>query len=844
MQSKKETNIQKQRKLNPNLQLDVHGRLSVHLTEHEKQTIPASDRVALYRLQLQHPEALVASCEERRVLKRVLANPMWRIAPNVRVAVERALANTVQMVAPVTPPTDYELIAYCDENPELVTTKSATCLGLTPGRRYPVTVQTFRTEEEFIKKKAEYNELTDTWQVVDHECTRHATDREVFITTPSGVKYLFRPAGTFDPLNPPPPFTRGCVFTDDRLWEFFERPVIPTVKEVFPDRYAHAINTMEMHEVLAAFDYYPGQKDYIARVSCKDNGIPAAETGVGKTLVAISLMVIKDARRILVMAPKATVKGDKSQAGYSAAQWEEEIRRFAPFYKVHHLFEHKDLLRLMEGGALPEGVYITYPEAFLTNGARENMPDKWTEIEFCEEQKLPHPDVWDDWRTDGYSYNLGRETGDIRCVAKPSMLTLSGHMFDMVVLDEAHAMKNRDAYRTQQFLRLQPKYRYAMTASPISNTLPDLCTLMGWTSVADWYKGGRRNASWPYSIGNQSQFTSKFMAKEVNHTKSRKHRAATGNHKTFSAPSPQVSEPCTLLKLLKPTLAYIDKKTCNPNIVPCDVVEVRVPFGNQQEALYRHYLNSKNLPAKHKGNVLVQQAFLRDVCTDPLGLSRKTKGVVFPGLVGSNLNPKLLTILDITRERLECMEQVLIVCSRIGQMDEIAKRLKECGVPYSRMDSTVNNCARESRIFKEGKTRVMLMGIQMAQGHSFANCPNLIIGSLEWTYSAKIQAMGRVWRMNSLTPVRVWCILNLNSIEEAMFDRIATKEDAATLCLYGKRQEIQRVHVDASSITAEHIIGYHKSGGVTTSETKCEQEWPILKSRIHDAIYHNPLLAA
>ena len=781
-----------------------------------------------------YPEALVATVEDRNMVNELTSDHKVRIAPRVRAALDAAAKDVAKIIAPVTTPTDYELVAYCDEKGELKAIPHRHPLvGITPGLAYSVDSITVKVKEDFVKKKAQYDEVTDTWRVVDHQCTRTAQDRATLVNWRS--KPHARKAFVAPLVAKKTSYTDNDL-SEDTLWEYFERPQVPTVKEAFAVEYRHAIDTLERHEVLAAFDYYPGQKDYIARVACKDFGVPAAQTGVGKTLVAISLMIIKGAERILVMAPKATVKGSKNKAGYDAAQWEEEIKRFAPFYKVHHLFERKDLTALLQqgGGELPKGVYVSYPDAFLTNGSDEVVEEAaGAAYKFCERNKLP-PD-------EAYASGVGVERGGIRCIGKPSMLTLVGHRFDMVVLDEAHVMKNPDAKRTKQFLRLQPKYRYAMSASPISNTLPDICTLMGWTAVPGWYKGGHRNAAWPFALEDRSHFCNTYMAKETDHTRAKLHQQATGVRKSFTSPSPQVSNPCALLKLLKPVVAYIDKLQCNPNIVPCEVKEVRVPFGTQQEKLYRHYLNTKNMVGKLKGNALAQQTFLRDACCAPLDLSRKTLGVPWPGLVGSALNPKLLAMLDLTRERLEKGEQVLIVCSRINQSDEIHNRLKKAGVPCSRMDSTVKDVAAEARDFKKGRTRVCIMGIQMAVGHSFSNCPNLIIGSLEWTYSAKIQAMGRVWRMNSPVPVRVWCILNADSVEELMFDKVATKEDAATLCLYGKRQEQIDVHVDASSLTAEHIINYQLSGGRTISETQCERDWAVLEKRLHDSVRSAPL---
>jgi SWI/SNF-related matrix-associated actin-dependent regulator of chromatin subfamily A3 len=199
--------------------------------------------------------------------------------------------------------------------------------------------------------------------------------------------------------------------------------------------------------------------------------------------------------------------------------------------------------------------------------------------------------------------------------------------------------------------------------------------------------------------------------------------------------------------------------------------------------------------------------------------------------VESNFNPKLIAGLELTLGCLRKGEQVVIVASRLGQLDEIEQRLGEAGILCSRIDSTRTHHSYEAQTFKQGHTKVMLMGIKMAQAFSFENCPNLIVLSLEWNYAAKNQAMGRVYRLNSPKPVKVWCVLNENSVEEVMFDKVASKADAATLCLQGQRVPQASQIVDASEIVAEHLINYTTSGRIV-DETICEAQWPALKQQL------------
>ena len=134
--------------------------------------------------------------------------------------------------------------------------------------------------------------------------------------------------------------------------------------------------------------------------------------------------------------------------------------------------------------------------------------------------------------------------------------------------------------------------------------------------------------------------------------------------------------------------------------------------------------------------------------------------------------------------------------------------------------------------FKRGDARVMIMGIKCAQGHSFDQCPNLIVGSLEWSYGTLHQAKGRVWRLTSPKQVKVWVVLHENTIEELLFDRVATKQDSATLCLHGKRVPRDFKRMDADEVLVDHIVNYNAEDGEIRSETECESQWPELRKSL------------
>jgi SNF2 family DNA or RNA helicase len=481
---------------------------------------------------------------------------------------------------------------------------------------------------------------------------------------------------------------------------------------------------------------------------------------------------------------------------------------------------------------MPEGVFITFPSAlFINEGAMEYIPtgNGWnganTEEKFRKKLGLPYDDDNPPGRHDYLSAGVGEHNDGIHCLAKPSLATKMGNIFDMIIVDEAHLIARLSSQTTKSMIRLQPKFRFALTATPIPNMIYNIFAMLGWLSVKDWYAGGRRNARWPYAIGEMDKFKASFVSKEKDLTEDLI-RMEAGKNVAPAKDSPVISQKPRLLKLLKRTLAHVSKISCNPELPECEVLDIRVPMGGQQHKDYAKYIDPTNVPAPSPMVVMAkQQQWLRGICAAPAGLKYTT--------AESNFNPKTIATLEVISKCLERGEQVVHVVARTAQNDEIQRRLEEANIPCSRIDSTVRNPAAEANRFKAGKTKVMLMGIKCAQGYSFENARNLIIGSLEWSYGAFNQAQGRIYRLTSDKKCTVYVILHENSIEELLFDKLGQKEDAATLCLYGKNVPREYKTVNASEIMASHWKNRNKIQNATQlDESFCEQKWDKLKKTL------------
>jgi len=838
-----------------NVWLDPNGMLRIYLSTRfqTKRKLSREEVLRIHKVDRQHPLTFTSDREGRKLLAELVACGFYTIQPEALAAIQHALGEVNRLACPVMPVTEFECVAYAENEDHL------TCIAdfLNPagerifikGKRYELTTNSYSLTEEFTRQKPHYNEQSGQMYTASHKCQLSGTDRYIAIQDDQERIHRFMERPQAEPWD----------HDETTLWQIFDRPQVRTVAESHPEVVRKNALLLSTCELLAGFTYYSGQTDYLARLSVKDYGVVAADTGCGKSLMALSLIQMKAPHRALIIAPQGTMRSssrdgddDEEETDYQASQWVEELRRYAPGLAVFQLFSMDDYHRILKAnqGHLPAGVYITYYQAMFSNGARETAASSWNDERLAKEIRLlsgvedftlpepPEPSA----NPDRYwCAMIGHERDGIRCILRPCMSTLIGHHFDFVALDEGHLCCNLGATTSQMLIRLQPKYRYVLSATPITNVVSNLFSLMGWVCVPDWFKGGRRNAAWPYARDETGRFIETFQSTERDFTQEQMNEAEDKKNKTrfkrgkCVKVSPIISAPARLLKLLKPNMAYISKPMVRPDYQPPKILDVRVPMGRQQMELYVHFMNRGNItnPDGTPCNALVrarkQITYLRNICADPAGFDHGGPKVK------SNFNPKTVAILELARDIIAKGDPFVIVCARKGQTDTLHRALKEAGVLLSRIDSTVSaeQHSHQSNLFKAHKTQGLLLGMRCANSYSFSECPCMIIGSLEYSWGSLAQARGRVDRVNSQRPATIYCVLHKHSLEEVIFDVVGTKSDSASICLQGRRVPRHFKPLDLSEVLAMSITGF-KSESV--DESDCEAQWPKLRQRIADSL--------
>lgn len=512
-----------------------------------------------------------------------------------------------------------------------------------------------------------------------------------------------------------------------RLQAAFKIQDTKTIKETQKNAYRanlEALTHIETHIRTGdcpQFCFFAAQKDFLARIGCRPHAVIAAETGCGKTLMALSLIQMKLGvgkrfrGKALILSMKSTVVPGKDGR---ISQWMEETRRYCPEIPVHFLGHLDDVERFESPDHLPDGIYLSYYQGFfqrkacpLPSQSERNQPITVAEWLFKHQKPI----------------------------------------FAWIGLDEAHLVKSQRSHLARNLRMLRATYRYMFTATPAAHRLEDMFMLMGWTNVPQWGDGRRQNPFWPYSVGSIESFKTRYQS-SFEFAKQDRLEVLQGN-------ADLVSRPEELGILQHSAMAVLRKSDCSPayQAPKIDVLKLTLPEAWKDH--YRSLLDGDLAGARSTGSIWNRMGYLRSLLAK---------------LDASHQSPKLEHCVLKTAELVRCGQSVLILTSRLRQSDMLQALLQAYhpSGTITRLDSSVSseNQIKAAQLFQSGKAKIMIMGIKCATSHSFANCHHAIILSLEWSRATWLQAIGRIDRINSKQQAHIQCLIYDGTIEQWMLE--------------------------------------------------------------------------
>ncbi|WP_291321602.1 DEAD/DEAH box helicase, partial [Desulfonatronospira sp.] len=321
-----------------------------------------------------------------------------------------------------------------------------------------------------------------------------------------------------------------------------------------------------------------------------------------------------------------------------------------------------------------------------------------------------------------------------------------------VVLDEAQAIKNWSAKRTQAAMNLNARFRMATTGTPIENNLTELWTLFMFLN--------------PGLLGPRKKFNERFVLPIQKYENNEQKKLLK-----------RVIQPFILRRLKSHVLEELPSLTEVTLKVSLSQEETVIYEAMRQQALEnleKAYLEGG---ARHL-QILTELTRLRQVCCHPRMVIPESE---VPG-------SKLELLQEIVTELLANKHKALVFSQFVKHLSLVRERLDAMGIEYRYLDGSTPSHVREQEIqaFQEGRGDLFLISLKAGGlGLNLTAADYVIHLDPWWNPAVEDQATDRSHRIGQENPVTVYRLVAENTIEEKIVRLHAEKRDLADSLLEG-----------------------------------------------------------
>ena len=324
--------------------------------------------------------------------------------------------------------------------------------------------------------------------------------------------------------------------------------------------------------------------------------------------------------------------------------------------------------------------------------------------------------------------------------------------WQVVVLDEAQAIKNMATKRSQAAMNLQAEFKLLTTGTPIENHLGELWNLFRFIN--------------PGLLGSLESFNQRFAnAIERNQSKPARNQLK------------QLIQPFLLRRTKNQVLKELPART--EILLQVELSEEEMAF---YEALRRQAIanlekNEDQAGTKHL-KVLAEIMRLRRACCNP--------SLIMPDTPIKS--SKLDTFGEVLQELLENRHKALVFSQFVDHLSIIRKYLDEQKINYQYLDGSTSIKERKKRVdaFQNGEGDVFLISLKAGgTGLNLTAADYVIHMDPWWNPAVEDQASDRAHRIGQKRPVTIYRLVAKNTIEEKIVDLHHQKRDLADSLLEG-----------------------------------------------------------
>ena len=321
---------------------------------------------------------------------------------------------------------------------------------------------------------------------------------------------------------------------------------------------------------------------------------------------------------------------------------------------------------------------------------------------------------------------------------------------DVVVLDEAQRIKNWNTKTAQAVKRLNSRYAFVLTGTPIENRIDEIYSLMGFLN--------------PAVLGPLFRFNRDFYEFDD--------RGRPANYRQLELLHQRI-KPFMLRRRKLEVETELPDRTDRTFLVPLSD-EQRNTYADHEKEVARLASMAKRRPLtqQEQDKLMRELAMMRMVCDTNYILDPKDR-----------VCPKLGELERILEECRENLEVKVIIFSEWERMLELVRELCERidlghawhtgSVPQRRRRAEIN-------LFKnDPQCRVFLSTDSGATGLNLQTASVVINCDLPWNPAKLEQRIARAWRKHQTRPVTVIHIVSENTIEHSMLGTLANKQALA-----------------------------------------------------------------
>ena len=403
-------------------------------------------------------------------------------------------------------------------------------------------------------------------------------------------------------------------------------------------------------------------------------GILADDMGLGKTLQTITYVLANPGTRTLIVCPTSL-----------AYNWQDEFSKFAPQIAT----------QIISG----------------TPQERADLMQQSTDVPV--------------WIT---TYPLIRKDVDL----------YKAQIFDACFIDEAQFIKNPTSLGAKAVKAVQAKHRFALTGTPIENTLSELWSILDFVM--------------PGFFGRYRQFEEcyeKPILRDHDSVQMQKLRRKI--------------RPFVLRRMKKEVLTELPDK-----------IETRrmAEMGAKQRKIYESYLariqmelagDEENTPGGNRMQVLAALTRLRQICCHPATFASNYHG-------GSG---KLDLLMEQLPDILEGGHSVIVFSQFTSMLSIIAHELKQRNIPFFYLagSTSAQERKREVKEFNRGEVKVFLISLKAGgTGLNLTGADTVIHFDPWWNPAVEDQATDRAYRIGQKKKVQVIKYVMKDSIEEKIYE--------------------------------------------------------------------------